>query len=87
MITSSQERSHKEEKEFRRQANIQELVALKESDRHLHQELERTREMLRIEQQKRKDTIAKVLKFNALLLLNKIASNSSTPLSVLLQTT
>lgn len=57
----SKERAHKEEKDFRRQANIQELVALKESDKHLQQELERTRDILRIEQQKHRETIAKVL--------------------------
>ena len=58
---SFQDRAHKDEKDFRRHANIQELVTLKESEKHLQQELERTKELLRLEQQNHRETIAKVI--------------------------
>jgi len=35
-------------------------VTLKESEKHLQQELERTKELLRLEQQNHRETIAKV---------------------------
>lgn len=54
------DRAHKDEKDFRRHANIQELVTLKESEKHLQQELERTKELLRLEQQNHRETIAKL---------------------------
>ena len=57
---SFQDRAHKDEKDFRRHANIQELVTLKESEKHLQQELERTKELLKLEQQNHRETIAKV---------------------------
>ena len=60
-LFSFQDRAHKDEKDFRRHANIQELVTLKESEKHLQQELERTKELLRLEQQNHRETIAKVL--------------------------
>ena len=55
-----QDRAHKDEKDFRRQANIQELVTLKESEKHLQQELERTKELLRLEQHNHRGTLEKV---------------------------
>ena len=60
-FVSFQDRAHKDEKDFRRHANIQELVTLKESEKHLQQELERTKELLRLEQQNHRETIAKVI--------------------------
>lgn len=59
---SMQDRAHKDKKDFRRQANIQELVTLKESEKHLQQELERTQELLRLEQQNHRETLEKVVK-------------------------
>lgn len=59
-FVSFQDRAHKDEKDFRRHANIQELVTVKESEKHLQQELERTKELLRLEQQNHRETIAKV---------------------------
>ena len=55
-----QDRAHKDEKDFRRHANIQELVTLKESEKHLQQELERTKELLRLEQHNQRETLEKV---------------------------
>lgn len=57
---SLQDRAHKDEKDFRRQANIQELVTLKESEKHLQQELERNKELLRLEQHNHRETLGKV---------------------------
>ncbi|XP_068706076.1 myosin-6-like isoform X2 [Montipora foliosa] len=54
------DRAHKDEKDFRRQANIQELVTLKESEKHLQQELERTKELLRLEQHNHRETLEKL---------------------------
>ncbi|XP_073251305.1 uncharacterized protein [Porites lutea] len=54
------DRAHKDEKDYRRQANIQELVTLKESEKHLQQELERTKELLRLEQHNLKETLQKL---------------------------
>ncbi|PFX15156.1 hypothetical protein AWC38_SpisGene20639 [Stylophora pistillata] len=56
----NKDRAHKDEKDFRRHANIQELVALKESEKHLQHELERVKELLRIEQQNHRETLAKL---------------------------
>ena len=55
-----QDRAHKDEKDFRRQANIQELVTLKENEKHLQQELERTKELLTLEQRNHRATLEKV---------------------------
>ncbi|XP_074607901.1 uncharacterized protein LOC141860639 [Acropora palmata] len=54
------DRAHKDKKDFRRQANIQELVTLKENEKHLQQELERIQEVLRLEQQKHRETLEKL---------------------------
>ena len=61
LIFIIQDRAHKDEKDFRRQANIQELVTLKESEKHLQQELERTKELLRLEQHNHRETLEKVV--------------------------
>ena len=45
---------------MRRQANIQELVTLKDSDRRLRHELEKTKELLRNEQLKYREATQKV---------------------------
>lgn len=66
-LFSFQDRAHKDEKDFRRHANIQELVTLKESEKHLQQELERTKELLRLEQQNHRETIAKVFAVTVLI--------------------
>ena len=60
MFFSLKDRAHKDEKDFRRHANIQELVTLKESEKHLQHELERIKELLKIEQQNHRETLAKV---------------------------
>ncbi|KXJ09259.1 hypothetical protein AC249_AIPGENE18890, partial [Exaiptasia diaphana] len=44
------DRAHKDEKDVRRSANIQELVSLKESNKQLKHELEKTQDLLRLEQ-------------------------------------
>ncbi|XP_020909478.1 uncharacterized protein LOC110247389, partial [Exaiptasia diaphana] len=43
------DRAHKDEKDVRRSANIQELVSLKESNKQLKHELEKTQDLLRLE--------------------------------------
>ena len=65
---SFQDRAHKDEKDFRRHANIQELVTLKESEKHLQQELERIKELLRLEQKNHRETIAKVFAIHTVLI-------------------
>ena len=57
---SIKDRAHKDKKDFRRQANIQELVTLKENEKHLQQELEGIQELLRLEQQNHRETLDKV---------------------------
>ena len=54
------DRAHQDEKVVRRQANIQELVTLKDSDRRLRHELEKTKELLRNEQLKYREATQKV---------------------------
>lgn len=56
----SKDRAHQDEKVVRRQANIQELVTLKDSDRRLRHELEKTKELLRNEQLKYREATQKV---------------------------
>ena len=56
---------------MRRQANIQELVTLKDSDRRLRQELEKSKEQLRNEQLKYREATQKVNKRSILYLHEK----------------
>ena len=59
-FVTKQERQFKDDKETRRQANIQELVTLKESEKQLQRELNHYKEQLRIEQQKYRNVTEKV---------------------------
>jgi hypothetical protein len=54
------DRAHQDEKVVRRQANIQELVATKDSERRLQHELQVTKEQLRSEQMKYREATQKV---------------------------
>lgn len=54
------DRAHQEEKVVRRHANVQELVTLKDSEKRLHHELEVTKQQLRNEQKKYRETTQKL---------------------------
>ncbi|XP_028405117.1 uncharacterized protein LOC114527615 [Dendronephthya gigantea] len=74
------DRAHEDEKAVRRQANIQELVTLKDSERRLQHELQITKEQLRNEQLKYREMTQKLTREeqNALhvtLSKNKLKSN------------
>ena len=56
----SKDRAHQDEKVVRRQANIQELVAVKDSEKRLQHELQITKEQLRNEQLKFREATQKV---------------------------
>ena len=59
-LSLSKDRAHQDDKVVRRQANIQELVALKDSERRLQHELQITKEQLRSEQLKYREATQKV---------------------------
>ncbi|EDO28647.1 predicted protein [Nematostella vectensis] len=54
------DRAHRDEKDVRRHANIQELISTKENEKQLKIELEKTRELLRLEQSALRDALDKV---------------------------
>ena len=60
---------------MRRQANIQELVTLKDSERRLIQELEKTKEQLRNEQLKYREATQKVNKHDTYMKGSNIFDN------------
>lgn len=61
---SIQDRAHKDEKDVRRSANIQELVSLKENNRQLKHELEKTQDLLHLEQSTHRNDLDKVIIVN-----------------------
>ncbi|XP_046858893.1 myosin heavy chain, clone 203-like isoform X1 [Xenia sp. Carnegie-2017] len=74
------DRAHKDEKIARRQANIQELVTLKDSERRLQNELETTREQLYNEKLKNREATQKLTReekntLNVTLSKNKLKTN------------
>ncbi|XP_032219078.1 ELKS/Rab6-interacting/CAST family member 1 [Nematostella vectensis] len=54
------DRAHRDEKDVRRHANIQELISTKENEKQLKTELEKTRELLRLEQSALRDALDKL---------------------------
>lgn len=74
------DRAHQDEKVVRRQANLQELVTLKDSEKRLQEELALTKQQLRNEQMKYKETIQKLTReeqhsIQVRLSKNKLKSN------------
>ena len=74
-LSLSKDRAYQEEKVVRRQANIQELVTLKDSERRLIQELEKTKEQLRNEQLKYREATQKVNKRDTYMKSSNIFDN------------
>ncbi|KAK3749274.1 hypothetical protein QZH41_016052, partial [Actinostola sp. cb2023] len=56
------DRAHRDEKDVRRSANIQELVSLKQNNKLLKHELEKTQELLRLEQTTHRNDLDKLSK-------------------------